>query len=216
MKINSILSIFAPKDVKFFPLLEETSDILIIATEYLCELFSSENRERTTELCKLIKVEETKGDKVTGRIFKALNETFITPFDREDISELTDEMDDVIDVVNRAAQKVLLFSPQTLPPATLRLAEIINKGAIEIQAAVRELSNLKKSDKKIRTHTKEIKRLEEEADGVYEEGTSSLFRSDISPVELIKLKEIIQELEKSANKVNNVGKVLKTIIVKYA
>ncbi|MDR3340030.1 MAG: DUF47 family protein [Candidatus Symbiothrix sp.] len=216
MKINSIISIFAPKDVKFFPLLEETADILVTATEYLCELFSPGNRERTKELCKLIKVEETKGDKVTGKIFKALNETFITPFDREDISELTDEMDDVIDVVNRAAQKVLLFSPQTLPPVTLRLAEIIQKGAIEIQAAVKELYNLKKSDKKIRTHTKEIKRLEEEADGIYEEGTSNLFQSDIRTIELIKLKEIIQELEKSANKVNNVGKVLKTIIVKYA
>jgi predicted phosphate transport protein (TIGR00153 family) len=216
MKINSILSIFAPKDVKFFPLLEETAGVLVQAGTLLEELFSSDNKEKIKELCKLIKTEEIKGDKVTGRIFKALNETFVTPFDREDISTLTDEMDDVIDVINRAAQKVLLFSPQMLPLATTQLAEIIQKGTIEIQAAVGELSNVKKSDKLIRSHIKEIKRLEEEADVVYEKGTSSLFQSNIRPVELIKLKEIIQELEKSANKINSVGKVLKTIIVKYA
>jgi predicted phosphate transport protein (TIGR00153 family) len=216
MKINSILSIFAPKDVKFFPLLEETATVLVLAATLLDELFSSDDKEKIKELCKQIKVEEVKGDKVTGRIFKALNDTFITPFDREDIGTLTDEMDDIIDVINRAAQKVLLFSPQTLPPATAQLAGIIKKGAIEIQSAVGELSNVKKSDKVIRLHIKEIKRLEEEADVVYEKGTSSLFQSDIRTVELIKLKEIIQELEKSANKINNVGKVLKTIIVKYA
>jgi predicted phosphate transport protein (TIGR00153 family) len=216
MKMNSILSIFAPKDVRFFPLLQETAAILVQTSIYLDELFSSADRGGILELCKLIKAEEIKGDKSTGKIFKALNETFITPFDREDISELTDEMDDVIDVMNRAAQKVLLYSPQMLPKETIQMTGIIKKGVLEIQAAVNELSNLKKSDQLIRAHTKEIKRLEEEADGVYEKGTSGLFHSDIKAVELIKLKEIIQELEKSVNKINNVGKVLKTIIVKYA
>ena len=216
MKINSILSIFAPKDVKFFPLLVATADILDKSASLLQELFSSTDKERIKELCRLIKVEETNGDKVTGKIFKALNETFITPFDREDITALTDEMDDVIDVINRTAQKVLLFSPETLPPVTAEMAAVVKKGTIEIKAAVGELSNVRKCDKLIRAHTKEIKRLEEEADAIYEKGTSGLFKSDIRTIELIKLKEIIQELEKSANKINNVGKILKTIIVKYA
>ena len=216
MKINSILSVFAPKDVKFFPLLVATADILDKSASLLQELFSSTDKERIKELCRLIKVEETNGDKVTGKIFKALNETFITPFDREDITALTDEMDDVIDVINRTAQKVLLFSPETLPPVTAEMAAVVKKGTIEIKAAVGELSNVRKCDKLIRAHTKEIKRLEEEADAIYEKGTSGLFKSDIRTIELIKLKEIIQELEKSANKINNVGKILKTIIVKYA
>jgi predicted phosphate transport protein (TIGR00153 family) len=216
MKVNSILNIFSPKDVKFFPLLEETAEVLVQTAGLLEELFSSDDKERIKELCKLIKAEESKGDKVTGRIFKALNDTFITPFDREDISELTDEMDDVIDTINRAAQKVLLFSPESLPPATVEFAQILKKGVLEIQQAVINLKNIKKSDKQIRIHTKEIKRLEEEADVFYERVTSELFQSDISTKELIKLKEIIQELEKSANRINDVGKVIKTILVKYA
>ena len=216
MNINSILSIFAPKDVRFLPSLVDIAEVVDKAAELLQELFASTDREQIVEMCRLIKQEESKGDKLTGKLFKMLNESFITPFDREDISELTDTMDDVIDIINRAAQKVMLFSPETLPPATLEMAVVIKKGTVEIKAAINELFNLRKSNKQIKAHTKSIKLFEEEADRIYERGTSDLFRSDIRTIELIKLKEIIQELEKAANRINGVGKILKTMIVKYA
>lgn len=216
MKINTLLSIFAPKDVKFFPLLKETASILVQASGLLQELFSLTDKEKIKEVCVLIKIEEVKGDKVTGAILKALNETFITPFDREDIDALADEMDDVMDAINRASQKVLLYSPEKLPDSTRLLTDVIRKGVIEIQGAIHELENLKHNDQKLRKHYKEIKRLEEEADAIYENGIMTLFREETNGVELIKLKEIIQELEKTANKINNTGKVLKTIFVKYA
>lgn len=216
MKINSILSVFVPKDVKFLPLLGEIAIVVDKAAELCQELFTSTDREQIVEICRRIKVEETNGDKLTGKLFKLLNESFITPFDREDITELTDNMDDVIDIINRVAQKVLLFSPETLPPDTLEMAIIIKKGTIEIKAAIEELPNLRKSNKQIKEHTNAIKRYEEEADRIYERGTSGLFKSDIRTLELIKLKEIIQELEKAANRINGVGKILKTMIVKYA
>ena len=210
------MSIFAPKDGKFFPLLIDTAVIADKSAELLIELFASTDPERMNELSRLIKMEETKGDEVTVKIFSELNDTFITPFDREDITALTDGMDDVTDVINRVAQKLILFSPETLPPAILEMADVIKKGTIELRSAVNELPVLKKSDKQLKVYTKEIKQIEEEADRIYEKGTSSLFKSDIRTVELIKLKEIIQELEKVANKINSVGKVLKTIVVKYA
>ncbi|MCL2651278.1 MAG: DUF47 family protein [Candidatus Azobacteroides sp.] len=216
MKVNTLLSIFTPKDVRFFPLLKETATILVQASSLLQELFEITEKEKRKELCALIKAEEVKGDKATGAILKALNETFITPFDREDIDALTDEMDDVIDAINRASQKVLLYSPNNLPDSTRLLTEIIKKGAVEIQGAVDELSHLKHTDQKLRSHYKEIKRLEEEADAIYENGIITLFKEESDGIELIKLKEIIQELEKTANKINGTGKVLKTIFVKYA
>ena len=214
MKANNLLSIFTPKDTKFFPLLKETSDILVDAAILLEQLYVSGKRRR--ELCQQIKNEESKGDKVTGRIFKALNETFITPFDREDIHALADEMDDVIDTINRSAQKVLLYSPEYLPKITIRLTGIIRKGTEIIQAAMTELPNLKKNDQHIRKYCKEIKRLEETADDYYQDGIMTLFKEEKNIIELVKLKEIIQELEMSANKINKVGKVLKTILVKYS
>jgi predicted phosphate transport protein (TIGR00153 family) len=216
MKLNSILSVFTPKEGKFLPLLQETTTILVQASTYLQELFRLTEKEKRKELCSLIKTEEVKGDKVTGAIVNALHETFLTPLDREDIDALADELDDVIDAINRTSQKVLLYSPDNLPDSTRQLTDIIKKGALEVQGAVQELSHLKHSDKKLRAHYKEIKRLEEEADVLYEKGIIKLFKEETNAVELIKLKEIIQELEKTANRINSTGKVLKTIFVKYA
>lgn len=216
MKLNTILSVFSPKDTKFFPLLNETAGILNQAAIHLDELFFSTNKEKIAELCRLIKAEETKGDKVTNGIFKALNNTFITPFDREDIDALADNMDDAIDAINRAAQKVLLYSPKSLPESTQQLAGIVRKQTEEVLHSIKELSNIPKNEDNIRLRIKEVKKLEEKADIVYEEGIMELFNGDTDIVEIIKLKEVIQELEKSANRVNKVGKVIKTIIVKYA
>jgi len=216
MNINAFLSIFTPKDRKFFPLLIETAEIVDNSATHLKELFALKDMEQVSHVCHLIKLEESKGDQMTGLIFKALNETFLTPFDREDITALTDQMEDVTDMINRVARKVMLFSPESLPPVTLEMATVIKKGTTEIKAAINALSHMRKSNVEIKMHTKEIKRLEEEADTIYEQGTSKLFKSNIRTEELIKLKEIIQELEKVANRINSVGKVLKTIIVKYA
>ena len=216
MKINRILSIFSPKDTQFFPLLNETASILEQSANLLCDLFSNESRERIADQCQLIKAEETKGDKVTGDIFKALNDTFITPFDREDIYELADTLDDSIDVINRSAQKLLLYSPKTLTEPIRVLSEIVKKQASEIKQIINDLSSISKHSKEIRERIKEVKKLEEKADSVYEEGIIELFNGTADAIEVFKLKEIIQELEKAANRLNKVGKVTKTIIVKYA
>ena len=216
MKLNTIFGFFAPKDAKFISMLQDAAGILDKAANLLQQLFSSQETNGRKELCALIKTEETKGDKVTGRIFKELNDAFITPFDREDISALADTIDDAIDAINRSAQKVLLYSPEKLPVATHQLVDTIKLATTEALYACNELSNMKKQNKQIRAHTKEIKRLEERADTIYEEGITNLFKSEANAIELFKTKEIIQDLEKSANRINNIGKVLKTIIVKYA
>ena len=216
MKFNNILSFFTPKDVKFFPLLKEISAAMVKASAHLQDLIACTEKEQRPEICKLIKQEETLGDKISARILKKLNTTFITPFDREDIDMLADKIEDVVDVLHRVSQKILLYSPDHFTPSAIRLTRIIHEGTLEIQGAVGSLEHLKKSDEDFRKHYKKIKLLEEEADGVYEEGITDLFQNETNIFELVKLKEIIQELEKAANKVNSTGKVLKTIYVKYA
>ena len=215
MNLNNILSFFAPKDAKFIPILIETSTVLTSAANYLNELFSSENPD-INKLCSLIKKEETMGDKLTGEIFKSLNDTFITPFDREDIDTLADALDDAIDAINRSAQKVLLYAPEKLPATTSQLASIIKNGAKEVEEAVKKLSDINKHHSEIRQHSKDIKSLEEKADSIYETGIIELFRGEENAIEVIKIKTIIQELERSTNRINRIGKVLKSILVKYA
>jgi predicted phosphate transport protein (TIGR00153 family) len=216
MNLNSILSVFTPKDVKFFPLLKELSDTMVKAGTLLNDLFAATEKDQRPEICHLIKKEETNGDIVSNRIAKELNGTFITPFDREDINALADKIEEVLDVINRVAHKVFLYTPDKFPAEAILMSEIIKKGTEEIQGAVNGLEHLKKSDAVFRKHYKNIKALEEEADGVYEQGIMGLFKNEKDTIELIKLKEIIQELEKAANKINSAGKILKTIFVKYA
>ena len=216
MNINFLLSIFAPKDKKFLPMLAESSDVMVNAAALLEKLFTLKDRGQIVECCREIKVCETMGDKITGVVHKALYDTFITPFDREDIDTLADEMDDCVDAMNRAAQKVLLYSPRRELVGALAMTEIIKKGVQHVHDAIADLSELKKSDPRLRKHYKEIKRLEEEGDGLYEKAIMSIFSDDSDTTELIKQKEIIQELERTVNRINLIGKKLKTIFIKYA
>jgi predicted phosphate transport protein (TIGR00153 family) len=216
LKMNTILSIFTPRDVKFLPLLKELTEVMVRAASLLHELFAFTKKDQRTEICRLIKVEETKGDKISNRVLKELNNTFITPFDREDINELSDKIEEIIDSINRVALKVMLFSPSQFPEHTVRMTEIIQSGSLEMQEAVNRLDHLTKSNHGFRGHYKKIKALEEEADKVYEKGITVLFDEQEDTRELVKLKDIFQELEKTANKINDAGKVLKTIFVKYA
>ncbi|GHT47006.1 hypothetical protein AGMMS49965_24850 [Bacteroidia bacterium] len=216
INFNAILSLLTPKDTKFLPLLKELAGVMVDASALLNELFICTDKDRRDELCRDIKMEEINGDKVSKRILKELNNTFITPFDREDINEISDRVEEVIDTINHVAQKVLLYSPAHFSPCMTHMTELIQSATLEAKGAVYELDSLKKNDTHFRRHYKEIKRLEEAADGVYEQGITALFRDETNPTELIKLKDIIQELEKTANKINSTGKVLKSIFVKYA
>jgi predicted phosphate transport protein (TIGR00153 family) len=215
MKINNLLSFFTPRDTKFIPLLKETAIILVDAGVLMERFFQAADKQQK-EISALIKEQESKADKTTGRIFKVLNESFITPFDREDINELANNLDDVMDSINRSVRKVITHSPDELPKYFKKMASIIRRGTDEIATAIDGLATLKQSDKNIRRSCKEIKKLEGQADELYEEGIIDLFHGNLKPIEIFKLKEILQEMEKAANKINQTGKALKTIIVKYA
>ncbi len=215
MKLNYILSIFSPKDTKFFPLFYDTANAMKRASDSMPDLFKSDTSS-VGIACKNIKLAELDGDKITSLIHKELCDTFITPFDREDIDALADAMDDCIDGINRVAQKILLYSPKVHLPFSIELSGIIELGVAEVCESIKSLEAMKKSDLQVRKNYKEIKRLEELADSVYEKAISSIFHSDMDAVELIKQKEILYELERTMNRINRVGKVLKTVFIKYA
>lgn len=216
MKINHILSIFSPKDKRFFPLFYKSVECLKRASLAMEDLFNSDAPTAIGISCKEIKMAELEGDKITSTIHRALCESFITPFDREDIDALADAIDDSIDGINKVSQKILMYSPKSHLPFSVELCGIIKLGVEEVCESINSLESMKKSDSQVRKNYKEIKRLEEIADSIYEKGTSSIFNSNFDPIELIKQKEILFELEKTMNRINRIGKVLKTIFIKYA
>ena len=216
MNINFILSIFTPKDKKFFLLFDNMVEAMRRATEAMGELFYCNDKNATPEICRRIKRAELDGDAATSQIHKALCSTFITPFDREDIDTLADKMDACIDAMNRVGQKIMLYSPSKRADFTIKMYEIISAGVAEVEAGIAALKVMKHSGEEIRKHYREIKRLEEAADAIYETSISEIFAEEKDTVELIKQKEILHELEKTVNRIDGVGKVFKSIFIKYA
>ncbi len=215
MGINTFFQKLVPKDKKFFPMFEAQADLIVQAAGKLNEIFLTDDVEKHAELFKTIKELENKGDDVAHEIFDELDKTFITPFDREDIHQLTSTLDDVLDFINGSSQRIRLYKLQKFPAEFVRFSSVILSGANEIRSAVRELYNLKRPEM-IRQACIRINEVENQADDLYHFVISDLFEHEKDAIELIKKKEVLQTMERASDRMEDVADVLKTIIIKLA
>ncbi|MCL1910927.1 MAG: DUF47 family protein [Leptospirales bacterium] len=215
MAINNIFSFLLPKESKFFPLISEVGAIIGKASKLMVEFINSD-RENMEELYAKIKSCEKEADKLTDTIFRELNNTFITPFDREDIQLLCETLDDVIDSINSSSKRVLIFQPKHIPAEFVKMCEIISASCDVIKLSVEELKTVKRNADKMLGYCERLHEFEHDADDLYEEYIRQLFEAEHDGIEILKLKEIIQDLERTTDIAHYVGKIIKTIIVKYA
>ena len=215
MGLNTFFQKLLPRDKKFFPMFESMADLILESAGLLGKLFDEPDFEKQAQIAMKIKDLENKGDEITHKIFDELDKTFITPFDREDIHQLTSTLDDVLDFINGVSQRVRLYRPSKFPPQFRELAVILMHGGEEIKKAVSELKNLKKPDK-IMAACIRINELENLGDDLYHMVISDLFRNEKDAIELIKVKEVLQTIERACDRVEDVADVLKTIIIKVA
>lgn len=213
---NSFLNKLTPHEPKFFPLLRSLSDVILKTSDIMIESIQNYSHEAAIAYYKKIKEQEKEGDRISNKIFDELNSTFITPFDREDINALANKLDDVVDHLNSCAKRIVLYNPKKMPDQAVDLASIIRESAISIGKAVEELNVLKKNPTIAKKHCSDLHDLENKADDVYENFIIYLFETEKDGIELIKNKEIMFELEKASDAADHVGKIIKTIIVKYA
>jgi uncharacterized protein len=155
---------------------------------------------------------EHAGDVIAHDIMKKLNQTFITPFDREDIHELASRIDDVIDLVDAAATRLVTYRVQAIRPGVLDLAATVRDATAQIVAAVRVLEH----EDHILDHCIEINRLENVADRQCQDLIAQLFEQEKDPVQIIKWKEIIETLEFAADMCEDVANVIETVTLKNA
>ena len=197
-----------PKDDSFFAMFSAMSDNLIGGARTLVDLFANyQDVEKKIEQIHRI---EREGDELTHAILTKLNQTFITPFDREDIHELASKLDDVLDFVNAAGARIVMYRITTPPPAAGELAAIILKQCQELQKAV----SLMQKNGDILSHCVEINRLENEADLVAQQAIANLFERERDPINLIKIKELLEFLERATDKAEDVANVLETVVLK--
>ena len=213
---NSFLSKFGPKEPKFFDYLKQVSEVMLSASTMLYNSLTCDTREERKEFFRKIKEQERLGDELSHKIFDALSTSFITPFDREDIHLLADCLDDVIDRINSCSKRIAIYNPCKNNPYEKSLGEIVRQDAICIDKAMGELASLRKNASILKEHCNELHNLENKADDIYETAIIHLFEEEKNGIELIKMKEILNEMEKTTDAAEHVGKVLKTIIVKYA
>ncbi|WP_165023739.1 MULTISPECIES: DUF47 domain-containing protein [unclassified Dysgonomonas] len=213
---NNLFDRFKPKETKFFPLLSEMTEVISAASDLIVECVqTAADHNSAVEYYKKIKEQERRGDQIQNQIFEELNNTFITPFDREDINNLSSKMDDVTDLINSCAKRIMLYSPKTMPESAVRLALLVKESAACLNLAIKELDVLKKSPAKIKEYCAQLDVIETKADDVYEHFLIDLFENETNAIEVIKLKDILHELERATDAAETVGKIIKTIIVKY-
>ena len=216
MNLDSILKFFVPNDDSFYPLFEEDVKVLIKASELLRNLMQTNNLEERDAIIRQIKDVEHDGDDVTHKIFQQLNKSFITPFDREDIQELASTLDDVVDFINGIGQRILIYKPKEYMPVFLEMAEVIYQCAIEIEISVLSLRHAAKNKEKIIQSCINLNTYENKADELHHIGLSDLFEQETDTKELIKKKAILETLEKTVDKAEDVSDAVKTILVKMA
>lgn len=213
---NNLFDKFKPKETKFFPLLSQMAEVIVNASDLIVECVQVTNHADAVEYYKRIKEQERKGDSIQNQIFDELNDTFITPFDREDINHLSSTMDDVTDLINSCSKRIMLYNPKVMPESAVRLAQFVRESAGYLTQAIAELDVLRKNTDKIKEYCEQLDIIERKADDVYEHFLIDLFENEKDAIEVIKLKEILHELERATDAAESVGKIIKTMIVKYS
>jgi hypothetical protein len=201
-----------PREMKFFDMFAEIANNVIAGAQVLVDLLNDYDYEKLPVAVQRIKDLEHRGDDMTHKLLIKLNQTFITPFDREDIHLLASSLDDVLDFINGASDRLLTYKI-TEPSASAKvLAGIVLRQAQELGKAVALLDK----DHRVLEHCVEVNRLENEADQVSREAIGRLFDREKDPINLIKLKELLEILETASDKAEDAADVLETVILKNA
>jgi uncharacterized protein len=200
-----------PREEKFFDLFDEAAAILTRASGKFLDMVTEFDRlsARGNEM----KLEERACDEIVARIVKALDRSFITPFDREDIHTLATKLDDILDNMEETAHRldIFRFDKPTAPAVTM--ARIIQECCLHLEHAIRACRRLK-HPKAIQDHLKEITRLENEADNIYRDADGALFANPPDILLLIKLREVYGWLEETVDACKDAAQVISEIVIK--
>ncbi len=197
-----------PRDSSFFPLFTASAENLVVATDVLSEFIH--HHARRDELAAQLRELEHVGDQTTHAIFRQLNSSFVTPFDREDIYKLASDLDDVMDFVEAAADLVVLTGLGTLPAEMQQQTALLQRAAQTTAEAMPRLRTMKD----LSEYWIEVNRIEDEADKLYRRLLSRLYSGEFDALEILKLKEVADQLEEAADAFEHVANVVETISVK--
>jgi predicted phosphate transport protein (TIGR00153 family) len=199
---------FAPRDREFFDLFEEAAGNIVRAADLL-EQMLRDFPDRNA-LSRDILICEQEGDRITHDIIQRLNQTFVTPIDREDIYALAGGLDDIVDFTEEVADFLGLYKIEAPMEQSLQLAHVLHQSARQISEAMPRLRGFKD----LSHYTVEINRLENDGDSITREALASLFDNGIDPMVVIRWKDIYERLENAIDATEQVANILEGIVIK--
>jgi len=202
-----------PRDEKFFDLFEQQTRKVLEGAKLMKELFH--NYDRSEELTGKIKEKESEGDDITHEIVERLNRTFVTPIDREDIYSLACTLDDVLDYMQAVSERLNLFKIGRTTDTAKAFSQVLVSSSEEILKAVALLHDMRNSED-IMSSCIEVNRLENEADMLLRSAIAKLFEEEDNPMEVMKWKEIYDNLENAVDSCEDVANIIEGVVLKYS
>ncbi|MCE9602683.1 MAG: DUF47 family protein [Gemmatimonadetes bacterium] len=199
---------FLPKDEGFFGLFDQLAARLKSSSALLKVLFSEPNR--LEELTVKIKAEEHAADAITYDIMQRIDRSFVTPLDREDIHMLANRLDNVVDLMDGTARRAKMYHIAERREAAIALVDVLVECSETIAAGVKEI----RTPAAVHKAARKVKELEEKADAIYSEAIETLFSGRPDALDVIKWKEIYDNLEHAVDECEDVANVLESISLK--
>jgi uncharacterized protein len=199
---------FVPKDREFFDLFEEAGGNILRAADLLDQMLRSYPEHG--ELARDILICEQAGDRITHDIIRRLNETFVTPIDREDIYELASKLDDIVDYIEEVADYLGLYKVEAAMDQAVQMAHVLLQACRLVSEAMPRLRGFQD----LSHYTVEINRLENDGDRIVREAIASLFNDRIDPMVVIRWKDIYERLEAAIDATEQVAFILESIALK--
>jgi predicted phosphate transport protein (TIGR00153 family) len=215
MKLDRLIRILLPREDKFFALFQQDAENLLRAAKLLEELMKTSTQDERRQKIQEIKDAEHAGDDITHKIFSELSSTFVTPIDREDIHFLASALDDIVDHIDGAASRALLYNLEHFPEEMSQLADVIYKSAVELNYAIPLMRDMKNHQAILDVCVK-INSYENEADKVFHQAIARIFANCADPIEIIKLKDILVALETATDKCEDAANLLESLVLKHA
>jgi uncharacterized protein len=198
------------RDREFFDLFEEAGGNIVRAVGLLDTMLESYPEQ--SDLARDILICEQEGDRITHDIYQRLNQTFVTPIDREDILALASALDDIVDFTEEVADYLGLYKIEAPMEQAQQLTRVLHQAARQIEQALPRL----RSFKDLSHYTVEINRLENDGDRITREAIAALFDNGIDPMVVIRWKDIYERLEEAIDATEHVANIIEGIVIKNA
>ena len=204
---------FLPRETSFFDFFEQHATLTIEGTKEFLSLVTT--GANIAAKCRRISDIEHETDMITHRCVESLHKTFITPIDRDSIHQLITRMDDIMDFVEAASERIELYELTVMTADVRDLADVLHRSALQVEGAIRGLRGLKDPQATIKLCI-DINRLENEADAILRRSVARLFKEEKDPIMVIKWKEIYENLESATDRCEDVANTIEGVILEHA